>query len=413
MKIRFFILTLTCFLLSCTQQIQGQQQTAPSNWNEFRIPDICTFAVPPTMELRDKNSMFGQVHDAIKHSPYWEWVCDECDIFNGDYNLTFQPKGINKMDVSRDDPFATYARILVNFKRVTKDELNEEILTGLSAQDKKEYSEYAEEIIKKKFNCTDQLTPGYMTGKFEWNPVQFTTIDGVLCLVYDFNRPGRNAQTHVRSYEFYKGDYFIEFILSYNQNDAKLYKSDLENFIKYLHFDDIFKQNRYQSHTANKSTTFKSAVHNLQYTYDATMFKQEKINNAPHMLLKLQPQNDDFGGVTLAAFNDLDLTGYNAHHTDVIEYFKEYDNQMKGNQNGGYTTIIESCAKVTIGNNVQALRTKAKTTHNAYNITTYAVIYRFVNGSELQTLNLFLSGEDYARFSELEKTITKGISFIK
>ena len=407
------LLTFAAFLCLVSCNGQQQQQTAPNNWNEFRIPDICIFAVPPTMELRDKNSMFGQVHDAIKHSPYWEWVCDECDIFNGDYNLAFQPKGINKMDVSRDDPFATYARILVNFKRVTKDDLNEELLTGLSAQDKKEYSAYAEEIIKQKFNCTDQLTPGYMTGKFEWNPVQFTTIDGVLCLVYDFNRPGRNAQTHVRSYEFYKGDYFIEFILSYNQNDAKLYKSDLENFIKYLHFDDIFKQNRYQSHTANKSTTFKSAVHNLQYTYDATMFKQEKINNAPHMLLKLQPQNDDFGGVTLAAFNDLDLTGYSAHHTDVIEYFKEYDNQMKGNQNGGYTTIIESCAKVTIGNNVQALRTKAKTTHNAYNITTYAVIYRFVNGSELQTLNLFLSGEDYARFSELEKTITKGISFIK
>lgn len=406
-------LLITFVALICLISCNGQQQTAPNNWTEFRIPDICTFAVPPTMELRDKNSMFGQVHDAITRSPYWEWVCDKCDIFNGNYDLVFQPKGINEMDVSRDDPFTTYARILVGFKRVTKDDLNEEMLTGLSAQDKKDYSDYAELLIKQKFNCTDKLTPGSMTGEFEWNPVQFTTIDGILCLIYDFNRPGRNAQTHVRSYEFYKGDYFIEVILSYNHNDAKLYKSDLESFIKYLHFDQTFKQNKYKSPAANKLTSFKSTIHNLQYTYDATMFKQEKINNAPHMLLKLQSTTNDFSGVTLAAFNDLDLTGYNAHNSDVVEYFKEYDNQMKGAQNGGLTTVLESCAKVIIGNNVKALRTKSKTTYSAHNVTMYAVIYRFVNNSELQTLNIFFSSEDYEKFSELEKTITEGISFIK
>ena len=164
---------------------------------------------------------------------------------------------------------------------------------------------------------------------------------------------------------------------------------------------------------AQTTKTFTSVLHNIKYVYDGAKFQPDQINNAPHMILKLQLTNDDFGGVTLAAFNDLDLTGYNAHHMDVVEYFKEYDNQMKGAQNGSYTTIIESCAKVTIGNNIKALRTKAKTTHSAYNITTYAIIYRFVNRSELQTLNLFLSGEDYARFSELEKTITEGVSFIK
>ena len=404
---------ITFFACMCFAICNGQQQMHPSDWTEFRIPDICTFAVPQTMELRDKNSMFGQMHDVIRHSPYWEWVCDECDIFNGDNNLTFQPKGINGMDVSRGNPFATYARILVNFKRVTNGDLNEDLLIGLSAQDKKEYSDYAEELIKQKFKCVNQLAPSYMTGEFEWNPIQFTTIDGVRCLIYDYNRPGHNAQTHVRSYEFYKCDYFIEFVLSYNQNDAELYKSNFDSFIDYLHFDNIFKLNKYKSPIKNKSTTFKSVIHNLQYTYDVTIFKPEKINNAPHMLLKLQSTKDDFSGVTLAAFNDLDFTGYDAHHPDGVEYYREYDNQMKGVQNGGFTSVLESCTKMTIGNNVKALRTKSKTTYNTYNITMYAIMYRFINGSELQTLNLFLSSEDYARFSEMEKSITQGISFIK
>lgn len=410
---RYFIAFIfSCCLISCNGQ-QQTQQTASSNWTEYRIPNICTFSVPPSMELRDKTAMFGQVHDAIKHSPYWEWVCNECDIFNGEYNLVFQPKGINEMDISHDDPFATYARILVNFKRVTNDDLTEEILTGLSEQDKKEYSDYAEELIKQKFNCTDQITPGYLTGQFEWNPIQFTYIDDVLCLIYDFNRPGHNAQTHVRGYEFYKGDDYIEFILSYNQNDSKSYKSDLDNFINYLHFDNIFKQNKYKSTTVSRNASFKSVVHNLQYMYDEGLFMQERINNAPHMLLKLQSTKNDYLGVTLAAFNDLDLTGYNAHHSDVIEYFQVYDEQMEGTQNGSTTKLIESCKKVIIGNNIKALRTTAQTKYIAYNKTMYAIIYRFVNDSELQTLNIFLSSEDYKNFAEIENTITNGISFIK
>ncbi len=413
MKIRFVIISLCCLFLSCTKNSQAQQ-TAPNNWTEYRIPDVCIFSVPPTMELRDNNSMFGIVHDAIKHSPYWEWVCDECDLFNGNFKLAFQPKGINDMDVMRDDPFATYARILISFQRATEDDLTEEMLTGLSAQDKKEYSDYARELFKSKFACADQYMPGEkMVGAFEWNPIQFTTIDGVLCLIYDFSRPGRNAQTHVRGYQFYKGDYFIEFILSYNQNDIKLYKSDLDNFIKYLHFDNNFKQNKYKSSAISKTATFKSMIHNVQYTYDPTLFEQKKINNAPHMLLKLQSMKNDYSSVTLVALNDLDFTGYNAHHSDVTEYFREYDKQMNGTQNGGYTVLMESCVKVTIGNNIKALRSILKTTYSAYNITMYGIIYRFVNGSELQALNIFLSSDDYARFAEIEKTITQGISFVK
>ncbi len=45
------------------------------------------------MELRNNESIFGKAHNAITHNPYWELVCNECDIFNGEYNLVFQPSG--------------------------------------------------------------------------------------------------------------------------------------------------------------------------------------------------------------------------------------------------------------------------------------------------------------------------------
>ena len=71
------ITAILCFLSCNAQQKSNQQQTPPTNWAEYRIPNVCTFAIPPSMELRDNNSLFGKVHTAIRESSYWEWVCNE------------------------------------------------------------------------------------------------------------------------------------------------------------------------------------------------------------------------------------------------------------------------------------------------------------------------------------------------
>lgn len=54
------ITAILCFLSCNAQQKSNQQQTPPTNWAEYRIPNVCTFAIPPSMELRDKNSLFGK-----------------------------------------------------------------------------------------------------------------------------------------------------------------------------------------------------------------------------------------------------------------------------------------------------------------------------------------------------------------
>lgn len=318
------------------------------------------------------------------------------------------------MDVSRDNPFSTYSRILINFKKIPDDQLDEQALLGLSAKDKKDLNEFLKAQMEYQVECMQRVSSKYMIGQLVWNPIELRKIDDVLCLICDFKRPGRNAQTCVRSYEFYVDDYLIEFILSYNLNDEKLYKSDFDRFINYLHFEETFKHHKYNSSTySNNHQTYISGLHNIKFEYDGTEYVSEMINNAPHALLKLQSKNDDIRGITLAAFDDIDVTGYNIYHSDIIEAFKVEDKQMTGSRNGSTNTLIESCNKIVIGNNIKAIRTIVKTTNNVYDYAMYVLIYRFINGSEVQTLNVFLSPKDYGRLSNIEYSITQGLSFIK
>ena len=406
---RLFSLLLA---MICIASCYSQQQT-PANWTEYRIPNVCSFAIPPTMELRDLNSRFGKMHKELHESPYWEWVCNECDLFNGNFDLTFQPIGINKLDVSKD-PFSTYARILIKFKEIPNNELNQLALSGITAQEISAFSEYQKSMMEEQLKCLDEIHFGNITGKLEWNPIKIQKVNGLLCIAYDFKRPGHNAQTHVKSYEFYVNDYMIEFIVSYNVNDSKLYKQDFEQFINYLKFENAFKQNQYKTTIANNNLqTYVSIPHNIKYEYNGSEFRTEKINNAPHMLLKLQSLQDENRSITLATWGELDFTGYDAHHPDIVSTFQLSDKEMLYSKNGEVTILVESCKKVIIGNNIKSIRSIIKMTNSTYGMTMYIVLYRFINGSELQTLNIFLSKDDYLHFPKTEQSFTKGLLKIK
>lgn len=130
------------------------------------------------------------------------------------------------------------------------------------------------------------------------------------------------------------------------------------------------------------------------------------------MLLKLH-SNDGREYITLSASGDMGLTGYNAHHPDLVEYFKNYDAEIKNVQYGVHSSYISSCEKVTIGNDIKALRNIVKIAITATNEVSYLVSYRFVNESELQVLILELSSEKYNKLTEFEKELTKGLSLVK
>lgn len=403
-----------CCLISCNGQ--QKQQSLPANWVEYHIPNVCTFAIPPTLELRDSTSMFAKQLETIKHSSYWEWVCEECDLFNGNFNLIFQPRGLNIMNANTDDPYASYGRILVNFKRAEQEVTNvanEELLSGLSQKDKHDFNLYVEELYRTKLNCVDKFVPDYLEGEFQWFPMEFTQIDSITCLIIKYLRPGHNAQTKVTAYQFYKGDYFIEFILSCNRNNENEYKEYFDAFINYLHFEETFKNGEYAPQQTNKRSRYKSFAHNIQFEYDNQEFEITKIDNAPHMLLKLMSKKNAVGAIGLAAFDEYDYSAYNdIYNNDVVEYFREYDSQMNETQNGTTTTILSSCVKTIIGDKIKALRTISKVTNSMYHYTVYMVAYRYINGQEMQVLNVTLSTNDYCRFADIEQSITSGLSYI-
>lgn len=223
-------------LCSCTTNTQNTYNSCPipENWATFQIQDICTFGVPPTMELRDKNSLMGIFAEAFKDSYYYHLVCNECDLFAGQAQYVFWPSGNNTLD--------TYARIMVEF-----DELEEPMPTWdeLSYFDKKGLNQYLEEYYRQAFQCIDSMhnTIGVINmnqGEFCWKPSRFETIAGVQCLVLEYIRPGIKSATHVNAYIFSKNTHKITFTLSYNLIDKELFEQDLANFIHYVSFDNGF-----------------------------------------------------------------------------------------------------------------------------------------------------------------------------
>ena len=328
------------------------------------------------------------------------------------YDMAFQPVGSNDLDISNGNPFATYGRILIKFRHLTDNDLKEVDYRGLSALDKQELSEAMHQKMQYTLDCMDKVTLSQMTGKLEWTPIQFTEIDNILCLIYNFKRQGTGAQTHVKSYEFYIDDLFIEFILSYNLKDKDKYEHDFEQFINYLKFNQQFKQHRYKRHQTSSTQTYKSPIHNIQFTYDATEFQSEKINNAPHMLCKLRSKEDDIRSITMGVWYDYDLTGFTAHDADLIEVFQYQDKENASTppQAGVNIKLISSCEKKWI-NGIPVLRTVSKQNFLQYNQSIYFIVYRFVNAGELQTLNLFLSEVDYQN-KNIEQNVIKGLQLI-
>ena len=92
-------------------------QSNLTNWETYSIPNVCSFKVPPTMEIRLENSFHGRFVKSMHQSSFYEMLCDECDIFLEEAKLVLQPKGLNGDPFSDDYRNAnnSYGRIIFSF----------------------------------------------------------------------------------------------------------------------------------------------------------------------------------------------------------------------------------------------------------------------------------------------------------
>lgn len=352
--------------------------------------------------MRDNESQFGKIVDAYKHSEYWQYVCNQCNIFMDNYTMIFQPKGMNTMSNGAANH---YGRILINFKEINKNDLKEEDLVNLSKVDRDVFDEEMRINYKEQYDCTTNIGITGV-GKFRWAPMTFTSIDGIYCQILDYNRPGIGAETHVVSYQFYKNNKFMEVTLSYNTKDEDVFKNDFEQFISYLQFDNEFKSGNYGVSSPTLKV-IKSSIHNIQYTYNTQHLTPGTIKTAEHIFMKLG-SIDSQVNLTFLADPSADLTGYSIYDEYLVDYFKQADKAITFSTN---RNMLSSCSKVSIDSH-KALRSEYYEYVPQLNTTIYTIVYRFINYGELQTYNIFVTKEYRTQHPNYDKDFILGIKFL-
>jgi hypothetical protein len=157
------------------------------------------------------------------------------------------------------------------------------------------------------------------------------------------------------------------------------------------------------------SKSYKSEVWRFSFVYPSYL-EQQKINNAPHMLLKLDSKKYSLA-VSLWEFDiEPSITIWDE---DVIANFLGADKSIPNSQ------IEKSCEKMYLINDnntkTKCLKSITRTTdsYQGHTIKGKQILYRFLhNGNYLQFCFLVLDSQDYWNNSQFSDEIVKGLHLL-
>ena len=200
-----------------------------SQWPSYTFPNICSISVPPTMEVRNDNSLTGQFYDAAYNSNIFHMMCDECDLFYEKSKVIFQPKGLNSNDVQKIlEANSTYARIIIDFSY--NEGLGQNDIKSMTRADLKEYDKIVGTKYKNDYECMSNFTN--TEAKLIWHPVKKMKINGIYCLALEYDRSEIQGMVKVKKYIFLYDGKEIDVTMSYRECDKEKYKKDFEEAIE-------------------------------------------------------------------------------------------------------------------------------------------------------------------------------------
>lgn len=232
MKHLFFPIAVCLFMMHTI----CPAQTVEKGWQEYSISGICSFSIPPTLELRDDGSYMGLLKSTFDNSDYMNQMREELDCESTSYSCVFQPVGMNENFDSEKLKNASkvYARILISVEN--EDEITENDIKTLTQTDIDDLNGIYQNEIEHGFEKMLQASPFICTGQFKWIPLRRKFIGGKYCLVIEFYRPGNKGETHVTQYRFYVKGKYIEVTLSYKESERNRWKNDFDKFPNTIHF---------------------------------------------------------------------------------------------------------------------------------------------------------------------------------
>lgn len=392
---------LTIIILWAISICETYSQIKPSGWDTYSIPDVCSFAIPSTMEVRSDDSFHGRFVKTMRQGSFFEMLCDNCDLFYDEATLVLQPKGLNSNPYSASFQQAndSYARIMFDF---SYDELTQEDVKELTPSDLKELNQVIYEDAKREFDCIADIIP--TSGQLKWYPLCKKYISGFQTLVEEYDRPAiEGGLTHVKIYMFFYDKKFLKVTTSYKIKEESKYKNDFEKFIQLLSIETE-KQHTQQT-TCSGSGLFTSTEYRFKYAYDKTQYTvTPKQNKSSHCFCKLESNT----GNNIIIFSAWDIADEDTEGSVYEEDFISGVRRMDNSYNSNNARLLSSCQKVKIGGK-DAL--KSVFSFDVLGIKYIQTTYRVYHKGRLYTLDFHIPETDYNNNKSITDKLVKGVQF--
>ncbi len=367
----------------------------PEGWTTYSIPDVCSFAIPATMEVRSDESVHGKFVKAVHNSSFFEMLCDECDLFYDEAKLVLQPKGLNSDPFSKSyhDASNSYARILFNF---AYSELNQEDVHNITPSDLRELDQQWRQRTKNEIDC---IAPYFeSTGQFKWYTTRKKNLAGMTALTFGYDRPGHDGETHVNVYHFYFDQKQITINTSYKIKEESKYKNDFEIFMSCLEIET-----KPQKRNRRKKQVYTSDKYHVSYTYDQTKYNiTPKLNSSSHCFCKLS-SIDGYNSILLSAWDGIP-DGLSIHTNESIDEMRTKDQALSSST----TYLITNCEKVYVDGE-EAL--KSVFVNDVYGIKYVHTTYRVYYKQRLYTIDFHILKTLYDKDEKIADELVKGLKF--
>lgn len=186
-------------------------QTSVGSFEKIKMSDIGTVLIPSTMELQ--SGTYKNFSDTVSK----DLMKKQGIEITGD-NIIFQPKGLNDFK-----KLNTYARVIINTTIGKKGEYRK--ITAKFSATKRELNEVST-IFKKQFE-EDLKSVGLKIVR--WDGVAIETVNGCSVMRVAYLRQlNDKPSVYVEMYYFENYDRMHLLTVSYREEDASIWKEDLE-----------------------------------------------------------------------------------------------------------------------------------------------------------------------------------------
>lgn len=209
------IASLTCLSLPAAAQ--------DKSWQTVSIPGICTYQVPPTLEIQ--KGTYKQLSD--------KFIGKVLEITTSPDTVVAQPKGINSFD---QQALKRYCRVMVETDRGRRGEY--ETIDAPLALSQTELREF-DVMLKQQMQQAAALSTskGMKMTILSWQPAKIVRVNGVDALRITYTRSMNNAPpVLVNMYMIQNNDCTHRITISYRVAERSLWATDLGKVIDTFKF---------------------------------------------------------------------------------------------------------------------------------------------------------------------------------